>query len=64
MIDSSPEIFYQSIPIIHQPEVGQAAGATPSKPRKLFGEISQSALQSSALLGQGTGAAIQTSGTS
>ena len=64
MIDSSPEIFYQSIPIMHQPEAGQTATATPSKPRKLFGEISQSALQSSALLGQRAGNAIQTSGTS
>ena len=48
---------------MHQPEADQAA-ATPSKPRKLFGEISQSALQSSALLGQRAGTAIQTSGTS
>ena len=64
MIDSSPEIFYQSIPIINQAEAGQIATATQPKSRKLFGEISQSALKSSALLGQRAGAATQTSGTS
>lgn len=50
MVDSSPEMFYQSIPIIHQPEGAHGASSKP-QPRKLFGEISQSALRSSALLG-------------
>ncbi len=51
MIDSSPELFYQSIPIIHQPEGAQASPARPQQP-KLFGEISQSALGSSGALGE------------
>ena len=63
MIDSSPEMFYQSIPIMHQPEAGQAAAAS-VKPRKLFGEISQSALRSSGALGHRVGVAVGTSGTS
>jgi serine/threonine protein kinase len=49
MIDSSPELFYQSIPIMHQPDA--ASGASKPQPPKLFGEISQSLLRSSALLG-------------
>lgn len=48
MADSSPELLHQSIPIIHQPDY-----VTPQKPRpdsrKLFGEISLSALNSEAL---------------
>lgn len=63
MIDSSPEIFYQSIPIMHQPEAVQTA-ATTSKPRKLFGEISQSILRSSGVFGRGGDLADGTSGTS
>ena len=63
MIDSSPEMLYQSIPIMLQPEAGQTAAANP-KPRRLFGEISQSALRSSGALGRRAGVAVETSGTS
>jgi serine/threonine protein kinase len=63
MIDSSPELFYQSIPIIHQPEGGQASAAKPQR-HKLFGEITQSALEDSTVFGVGTGNAVGTSDTS
>ena len=63
MIDSSPELFYQSIPIIHQPEAGQASSANPRR-QKLFGEISQSALESSAVLGMRATTAVDTLNTS
>lgn len=43
-IESSPELFYPSIQIMHQPTAAPAqSSAHPAKP-KLFGEISQSAL--------------------
>ena len=63
MVDSSPELFYQSIPIMHQPESDRPGTAKP-KVRKLFGEISQSALQDSTVLGQRAGFAVQTSASS
>ncbi|KAF2169855.1 hypothetical protein M409DRAFT_64846 [Zasmidium cellare ATCC 36951] len=46
-LDSSPELLYDSIPIVHQPETEQRTQATADrlKPSKLFGEISQSDLQ-------------------
>lgn len=53
LIESSPELLYQSIPIIHQPEAGPARVAQTQPPRKkLFGEISQAALASSQVLGR------------
>lgn len=48
LIGSSPELFYQSIPIMHQPDSEQPAPTAQTQPQpprpKLFGEISQSAL--------------------
>ena len=62
MIDSSPELLFQSIPIIHQPDAGQAAAAQAQPPRqRLFGEISQSALESSSVFGQMANDAVETS---
>ncbi len=49
MVDSSPELFYQSIPIIHQPDLTRPPTAKQVQ-RKLFGEISQSALNESGVL--------------
>lgn len=43
LIDSSPELFHQSIPIILQPPAENPQKNKPGQ-RKLFGEISQSAL--------------------
>lgn len=65
LLGSSPDPSPQSIPIIHQPDAAQAA-ALPSQPaqRKLFGEISQSALVSSTLLGRRANDAVEMSRTS
>ena len=60
MIESSPELLYQSIPIIHQPKAGQASSANPQH-RKLFGEISLSALESSGVLDRRATDAVVTS---
>ena len=59
MIDSSPELLYQSIPIIHQPDPSQVPAVRPQHGQpKLFGEISQSALGDSAELGRRTSDAV------
>ncbi|TKA60973.1 hypothetical protein B0A55_12011 [Friedmanniomyces simplex] len=44
MADSSPELLHESIRIIHQPVNVTLPQPAPAAPRKLFGEISQSAL--------------------
>ncbi|KAK3722216.1 Protein kinase protein rad53 [Vermiconidia calcicola] len=64
MFDSSPELFHQSIVIMHQPNVGPVGSAAKPQRQRLFGEITQSALQSSALLGQRASDAIHGSTTS
>jgi len=47
LVDSSPELFHQSIPIILQPDEENPQNRRPGQ-RKLFGEISQSALNNEA----------------
>lgn len=65
MLGSSPDPSPQTIPIIHQPTTGQAV-VPQSQPvqRKLFGEISHSALINSAQLGRRANDAVEMSGTS
>ncbi|KAK3113309.1 Protein kinase protein rad53 [Teratosphaeriaceae sp. CCFEE 6253] len=49
--DSSPELLHESIRIFHQPETATTPQKEMAGPRKLFGEISQSAFDSPETLG-------------
>ncbi|KAF2773308.1 hypothetical protein EJ03DRAFT_125829 [Teratosphaeria nubilosa] len=57
LVESSPELFHQSIEIDHQPESGTTHQQTTAPRPKLFGEISQSALNQGALNAQASHAA-------
>lgn len=65
LLGSSPDLSYQSIQIIHQPTIGHGTvpQTQPAQP-KLFGEISQSALESSTVLGRRAIDAVEISRTS
>ncbi|KAJ9669266.1 Protein kinase protein rad53 [Coniosporium apollinis] len=57
--DSSPEESYQSIPVMRQPDESFTVPQHTARPPRLFGEIGQSALASSGILGERTNRALE-----
>jgi len=61
-IPSSSEPSWQSVPVINDVQPSQFLPPTATKPQRLFGEITQSALKSSGLLGVQTNVALSMAG--
>ncbi|TKA61292.1 hypothetical protein B0A49_12344, partial [Cryomyces minteri] len=60
-MESSPEVSYHPTPFLHRTETSLVSVSQPPQPNRLFGEIGQSAFESSGVFGARTSYALATS---